>query len=146
MARDTKKIDSKGRFFLPSKLKDEMGTTIVVTNSTESGYLCVYTAERFAKIEAQISGFNAMKPAVSKLARRIVGEAEYVTLDSQGRIPVSIELWDRIHAKPGDDICVFNLSKGKLQICTKEFDDRIDVMDDPLDMESLAEDYYVPEI
>ena len=50
MARDTKKIDAKGRFFIPTKHKDEMGEELVVTNSLDTGYLSVYTAEDFRKV------------------------------------------------------------------------------------------------
>ena len=51
MARDIKKIDAKGRLFVPTRQRDTFGDTVVVTNSLDKGYLCVYTEERFERIK-----------------------------------------------------------------------------------------------
>ncbi len=118
MARDTKKIDAKGRFFIPTKFKEAIGDKLVVTNGLDDGYLCVYTMATFDHIKEQLRGMNSVKPDVRKMRRTIVGEALEVSIDSQGRISVSSELWERIGAKPGDEICVFNIDD-KLDICTK---------------------------
>ena len=61
-----------------------------------------------------------MDPNVRKIKRAIIGEASEVSVDSQGRIAVNAELWERIFAKAGDEICVFN-DDGKLDICSKSF-------------------------
>jgi len=118
MARDTKKIDAKGRFFVPTKHKEEIGDSLVVTNSLDVGYLCVYSEAEFKKITEQLGKLNSMDPKVRRLKRYILGEALDVNIDSQGRISVTSELWEKIGAKPGDEICVFNVD-GKLDICTK---------------------------
>ena len=125
MARDTKKIDSKGRFFIPSKQKEELGSEVIVTNSLDTGYLCVYSKERFEFIKSQIKKFNTMDPAARKIKREIIGEHIEVNVDSQGRITVTPELWERIGAQPGGEICVFS-DEEKLDICTKEFYDNED--------------------
>lgn len=95
-----------------------MGSELVVTNSLDVGYLCVYTKENFEKIKAQIKGFNSMNKNVRKIQRAIIGERAEVTVDSQGRITVNSELWENIGAKPGDEICVFEC-EDKLDICLK---------------------------
>lgn len=118
MARDTKKIDAKGRFFIPTKHKEELGDRLVVTNSLDVGYLCVYSEAEFKNISMQLGKLNSMDPKVRKLKRYIIGEALEVNVDSQGRISVTSELWEKIGAKPGDEICVFNVDN-KLDICTK---------------------------
>ena len=118
MGRETKKIDAKGRFFVPSKQKDELGEEVVVTNSLDKGYLCVYSREHFEFLKSQIGKLNSMDPNVRRIKRAIIGEAMELRIDSQGRLSVSSELWERIDAKPGDEICVFN-DDGKLDICTK---------------------------
>ena len=140
MARDTKKIDAKGRFFIPTKHKDRLGDNLVVTNSLDNGYLCVYSEEDFEKIARQIGKLNSMDVKVRKLSRRIIGEALEVTVDSQGRISVTRELWEKIGANPGDEICVFNIN-GKLDICTKAHYDAED--DDISSMDGLETAYYV---
>ena len=59
------------------------------------------------------------------MKRAIIGEAEDVTVDSQGRVSVSAELWDRIGAAPGCEICLF-ADDGKIDICTKDHYDHED--------------------
>lgn len=126
MARDTKKIDTKGRFFIPAKQKESLGSELVVTNSLDSGYICVYSKEQFEYIKKQFDEeLNAFDRVIRKVRRMIISEALAVTVDSQGRITVSAELWERIGAKPGDEICVFS-EDGKLDICTKEHYDNED--------------------
>ena len=138
--RDIKKVDAKGRFFIPSKQKELLGAEVVVTNSLDVGYLCVYSKDHFEALKAQLSKLNSMDSNVRKIKRAIIGEACEVNVDSQGRIAVNSELWDRISAKPGDEICVFN-DDGKLDICTKSFYDNED--HDLSGIEGLETKYYV---
>lgn len=126
MARDIKKIDAKGRFFIPAKQKEKLGDEVVVTNSLDKGYLCVYSKTRFeTEIKPQIRQLNKLLPNARKIEQAVILEASDVTVDGQGRISVISELWERIGAKPGDEICVFN-SDDKLLICTKAFYDEED--------------------
>ena len=120
MARDTKKIDAKGRFFIPAKRKEALGSEVVVTNSLDTGYLCVYSKARFERVKAQLEKLNSVDRNIRRLIRGIVGEALEVDVDSQGRISVTAELWERIGASAGDEICIFNFDD-KLDICTREF-------------------------
>ncbi|HHT76355.1 MAG TPA: hypothetical protein GXZ67_00485 [Clostridiaceae bacterium] len=120
MARFTNKVDVKGRIFLPSKLRDTLGRSVHVTLSLDSGYLCVYTDERFKKIREQFELLNSMDPHVRRVMRMIVGEALQCDTDSQGRISVSSELWEHIGVEPGEEICIVNIGD-KLDICSKEF-------------------------
>ena len=139
--RDIKKVDAKGRFFISSKQKEKLGAEVVVTNSLDIGYLCVYSKDHFENVVIpQLAKLNVMDVNVRKIKRAIIGEACEVTVDSQGRIAVNSELWDRIGAKPGDEICVFN-DAGKLDICTKSFYDDED--HDLSTIEGLETKYYV---
>ena len=139
--RDVKKVDAKGRFFIPAKQKELLGEEVVVTNSLDVGYLCVYSKDYFDnKIMPQLSKLNTMDANARKIKRAIIGEAGEVSVDSPGRIAVNSELWDRIGAKPGDEICVFN-DAGKLDICTKSFYDSED--HDLSSIEGLETKYYV---
>ena len=128
MARDVKKIDAKGSFFIPAKLKDKLGSVVVVTNSIDSGYLCVYSQEHYEK-EILPSFMNPDRntavPGFNKVMRTIIGEAREINVDAQGRVSVNSELWENIGAKPGDEICVFDIGY-KLDICTKVFYDHED--------------------
>ena len=135
MARDVKKIDAKGRFFIPAKQKEKLGEVVVVTNSLDKGYLCVYSLDRFEnKVRPEVLAMNKISPKARKIEKKIILEASEVTVDGQGRVSVISELWENIGAKPGDEICVFN-DVDKLLICTKEFYDNED--DDLGDLEGL---------
>ena len=101
--RDIKKVDAKGRFFIPAKQKELLGEEVVVTNSLDVGYLCVYSKDHFENVvKTQLAKLNTMDANARKIKRAIIGEACEVSVDSQGRISVNSELWDRIGAKPGD--------------------------------------------
>lgn len=140
MATDIKKIDAKGRFFIPSKFKEKFGGDLVVTVSLDRGYLCVYTAETFKEIEDQFEELNSSEPEFRMMERWILGEALDVSVDNQGRIALTSQLWGRINAKPGDEICVRSM-RNKLEICTKTFFDSNEVDFDTL--RHLGEKYYV---
>jgi len=120
MARYTNKIDSKGRVFVPSKLRDSMGQSIVVTLSLDKGYLSAYTEERFDHIRKQFEALNSMDPQVRSVMRLIIGESLVCDLDSQGRISVSSELWEHIGVGPSEEISIIDLGD-KLDICSKAF-------------------------
>ena len=122
MARDIKKIDAKGRFFIPTKVREKLGDEVFVTNGLDAGYLSVYSKARFDHVTERINALNQLDPKVRQLSRAIISEALDVSVDSQGRIAVCSELWERINVKPGEEICVFN-NADKLEICSKSFYD-----------------------
>ncbi len=123
MARFTNKVDAKGRFFLPAKLRENMGSRIVVTLSLDKGYLSVYTEERFSHIRRQIESLNSMDPQVRRVTRYIIGEALTCDLDAQGRVSVSSELWEHIGTGPLEEISIIDIGD-KLDICSKTFYDQ----------------------
>lgn len=119
MARDTKKIDKKGRFFVPTKIREKLGDEYVVTNGLDDGYLGVYQKDYFySVIVPQFDELNTFDARIRKIKRLVIGEREDVVVDSQGRINIPQELWDNIEANPEDDICIFEESR-KFDICTK---------------------------
>lgn len=120
MARYTNKIDSKGRIFVPSKLRESLGKSIVVTLSLDTGYLSAYTEERFADIRRQFESLNSLNPKVRNMMRLIIGEALVCDVDSQGRISVTSELWEHIGAGPSEEISIIEMGD-KLDICSKAF-------------------------
>lgn len=122
MARFTHTIDAKGRVFVPARLRDSIGAALIVTLSLDEGYLSAYTPENFRQIREQIGQLSGTDPAVRRLKRTIIGEAMPCDLDAQGRISVSDELWARIGAAPGAEICFIDMFD-KLEICTKTFYD-----------------------
>jgi MraZ protein len=120
MARYTHTIDAKGRVFVPARLRDSIGGSLIVTLSIDDGYLSAYTPENFRLIRDQINQLSGTDPAVRQLKRVIIGEAMPCDLDSQGRISVSDELWSHIGVGPGAEICFIDMFD-KLEICAKSF-------------------------
>jgi len=120
MARFTHTIDAKGRVFVPARLRDSLGASLIVTLSLDDGYLSAYTPENFRLIRDQISQLSGTDPAVRLLKRSIIGEAMACDLDSQGRISISDELWSHINVRPGDEICFIDMFD-KLEICSRSF-------------------------
>ena len=120
MARYTHTIDAKGRVFVPARLRESLGLSLVVTLSLDDGYLSVYTPAQFALIREQISQLSGTDPAVRMLKRSIIGEAMVCDLDSQGRMSISVELWSHINVNPGEEICFIDMFD-KLEICSGSF-------------------------
>lgn len=120
MARYTHTIDVKGRVFVPARLRDSLGASLIVTLSIDDGYLSAYTPENFKLIREQISQLSGTDPAARRLKRSIIGEAMACDLDSQGRISISEELWSHINVQPGEEICFIDMFD-KLEICSKSF-------------------------
>ncbi len=123
MARFTHTIDAKGRVFVPARLREGMGATLVVTLSLDDGYLSAYTQENFRSIRDQINQLSGTDPAVRRLKRTIIGEAMICGMDSQGRISISDELWSHIDVKRGEEVCFIDMYD-KLEICSKAFYDQ----------------------
>lgn len=118
MARDVKKIDTKGRFYIPARIKEEFSGDLVVTNSFDRLYLCVYRREDYEKLERDFLGnTNYFSRDARIFQKLIIAPKIDVTLDSQSRLTITDELWENINAKRGDDICVFDVGS-RLEICT----------------------------
>jgi MraZ protein len=120
VAKYTHTIDAKGRIFLPSKLRGELGSPVFITHSLDEGYLAGYAAKQFQSIREQISALSGTDRLVREMRREIIGEAMACDVDGQGRISLSDELWSHIGVKPGDEIYIIYMFD-KLEICSKSF-------------------------
>jgi division/cell wall cluster transcriptional repressor MraZ len=120
VARFTHTIDAKGRVFVPARLRDSLGASLIVTLSLDDGYLSAYSPEQFKLIREQINQLSGTDPSVRRLKRTIIGEAMVCELDGQGRISISDELWSHIQVRPGEEVCFIDMFD-KLEICSKSF-------------------------
>lgn len=128
MARYVHATDSKGRMFIPARLRDGLGGTVYVTKSLDQGYLAVYTVEQFDVVRRQINELSGTDPVARVLRREIIGEAIRCPLDSQGRIGVTEELWRYIGVTGGDEVCVINLFDS-MAICSKALYEQMAAME-----------------
>ena len=74
-------LDSKGRIFIPAKLREELGEIFYMTVSMER-CLCVYSAESWRSFSDKVS---AMPYVRQRLMRPLFAHAAKCELDSQGR-------------------------------------------------------------
>ncbi|MBR0040092.1 MAG: division/cell wall cluster transcriptional repressor MraZ [Oscillospiraceae bacterium] len=84
-------LDSKGRLFIPAKLREELGDVFYMTVSMER-CLCVYSAESWLSFSEKI---GAMPYVKQRRMRPLFARAARCELDSQGRtlIPQSLRTY-----------------------------------------------------
>ena len=74
-------LDSKGRVFIPAKLRDELGEVFFITLSMER-CLCAYSAESWQEFSDKV---NTMPYVRQRKMRPLFAHAAKCELDSQGR-------------------------------------------------------------
>ena len=88
-----RQIDDRGRIILPAKLRDDVCGTVYVTQSPSEKCLHLYTEEEWLKLAEKV---NLLPTATDRNAaafvRMFFGKASAVTVDKQGRIPITDRL------------------------------------------------------
>lgn len=81
-------LDSKGRLFIPAKLREELGDKFYITLSMDK-CLCAYSAESWAELTEKVSAMPYIK---QRKMRPLFARAAKCELDSQGRalVPQSL--------------------------------------------------------
>ena len=81
-------LDSKGRLFIPAKLREELGEIFFITLSFDR-CLCAYSSENWQSFSDRV---NAMSYVKQRKMRPLFAYAARCELDSQGRtlIPQSL--------------------------------------------------------
>ncbi|MBR4073705.1 MAG: division/cell wall cluster transcriptional repressor MraZ [Clostridia bacterium] len=84
-------IDKKGRIFIPSKLRDELGNSFMICRGIYGKRcLCVYSLSEWENLVAKIGSLPSAKSSVVK--RFLYDGAFNVEFDSQGRILIPATL------------------------------------------------------
>ncbi len=81
-------LDSKGRLFIPAKLRDELGEVFYLTLSVDK-CLAAYSAESWKSFSDKVDAMSYMK---QRKMRPLFAYAAKCELDSQGRIIVPAHL------------------------------------------------------
>lgn len=84
-------IDDKGRLTLPAKWRDELESGIVVTRGLDD-CLFVFPESKFRAMAENVTAQGFESPNARDWARYILGNAEMVEIDKQGRILISQNL------------------------------------------------------
>lgn len=83
-------VDAKGRVSIPTKhrhaLSSEGGSALVVTISATDRCLLLYTTETWVEVEAKLVALPTLNPQIRKLKRMLIGHADDVAMDSNGRV------------------------------------------------------------
>lgn len=83
-------MDAKGRLAMPARqrepLHSESAGRVVITIDTQSACLVIYPLPEWERIEKDIQALPALKPAVKRFQRLMLGYATDLELDGSGRL------------------------------------------------------------
>ena len=83
-------LDSKGRLFIPAKLRDELGEVFFITISMDR-CLCAYSSESWQALSERVSAMPYVK---QRKMRPLFAYAARCELDKQGRVLLPQNLRD----------------------------------------------------
>lgn len=99
-------VDAKGRMFLPSKFRAELGDKVVLSRGMD-GCVCIYPEAEWKKYIEKFSQHPDID--VRHVARIMTSSAMETDVDSQGR--VLIQQWMRDYAQLGKTVTVIGVDK-----------------------------------
>ena len=125
-------IDAKGRLIVPSKFREALGDTFVVTKGLD-GCLFVYDNEEWQAFEEKLRSLPITNKEARQFARFFLAGAAEVEVDKQGRILVPNIL--REFAQISKDVVLIGVAS-RIEIWSKE---RFEGMESFEDMDEIAE-------
>ncbi|MCB1706790.1 MAG: division/cell wall cluster transcriptional repressor MraZ [Halioglobus sp.] len=91
-------MDAKGRLAMPTRqrepLREQSDGQVVVTIDTQVACLVIYPLPEWERIEKEIQNLPALKPAVKRFQRLVLGYATDLELDGSGRLLLPQSLRD----------------------------------------------------
>ena len=96
-------IDDKGRFTMPTKLRDALKDGFVITRGLD-GCLYMYDAEHWRQFEEKLVSLPMTNRPAREFIHFFVSGAVESNYDKQGRVPLPVNL--REYAKLGKDIVI----------------------------------------
>lgn len=125
-------IDTKGRLIIPSKFREALGDTFVVTKGLD-GCLFVYDNDEWSAFEEKLKALPITNKEARQFVRFFLAGAAEVEVDKQGRILVPNIL--REFAQISKDVVLIGVAS-RIEIWSKE---RFDGMAAYEDMDEIAE-------
>jgi MraZ protein len=89
-------LDAKNRLIIPSRFREELGGTFVVTRYLD-GCLTVYTQEQWEVLSKKINAIPLTNKAGRQFSRLFLSKAVVCEPDSQGRIQLPAALIESAH-------------------------------------------------
>ena len=109
-------IDEKSRLIVPSKFRNELGDTVVITKGLDK-CLFIYSEQEWNKIINKVSNLQFTKKNVRAFERSFIGGASLIEFDKQGRINITSPL---VHYADIMKECVIIGVNERLEIWSKE--------------------------
>ncbi|MGM7701068.1 division/cell wall cluster transcriptional repressor MraZ [Pseudalkalibacillus sp. Hm43] len=109
-------IDDKGRMIVPSKFRDELGSTFVLTRGLDQ---CIfgYPLDEWKQLEEKLKALPFTKKDARAFTRFFFSGAAECQLDKQGRVNIASTL--RQYAKLEKDCVVIGVSN-RIEIWNKQ--------------------------
>ncbi|HWL12495.1 MAG TPA: division/cell wall cluster transcriptional repressor MraZ [Ureibacillus sp.] len=109
-------VDVKGRLIVPSKFREDLGSTFVITRGLDN-CLFGYPMDEWRKLEEKLKELPMTKKDARAFARFFFSGATEVEIDKQGRINIPSTL--ATYAKLEKECVVLGVSS-KIEIWAKE--------------------------
>ena len=91
-------LDAKGRMAVPSRQRELLSVMseghIVLTVDTQAPCLALYALPEWERIESDVQALPALKPAIKRFQRLVLGYASDLQLDGSGLILIPPALRD----------------------------------------------------
>ena len=120
-------IDEKGRLIMPSKFRNDLGETFVITRGIES-CLFVYPMETWNNLTSKLNELSFTKKDVRSFQRFFLSGATICEFDKQGRINITSPLAN--YAKLNKECVVIGVND-RIEIWSKDNFDKF--LDENLD-------------
>lgn len=79
-------LDAKGRVFIPSRYREGLGDSFVVTSAFHTPCLWIFSQEAFEALSSKMEDFSLLDESTQSLERMLYNSACDVEPDKQGRI------------------------------------------------------------
>ncbi len=89
----TRQLDERGRFVLPSKVREKLEGKVYITRSLVDECLLLYTEEEWEILKEQVKELpTTTNRAAKRFVQIVFGKAVEAEVDKQGRVVLSAEL------------------------------------------------------
>lgn len=109
-------LDLKGRIIIPSKFREDLGESFIVTKGLDNS-LFVYSKEEWKRFEEKLKALPMTSIATRNFVRFFFSGATECEIDKQGRINLPQNL--REYASLTKDVCIIGVST-RVEIWDKE--------------------------
>ncbi len=93
----TRQLDERGRFVLPSKVREKIDGPVHITRSLVDDCLLLYTEDEWTVLKEQVRDLpTTTNRAAKRFVQIVFGQAVEGEVDKQGRIVLTQELLDAV--------------------------------------------------